>query len=223
MRQTYAGTEICDYAEFLTAKASGDFKSATEKIATLTVNFPQNEEYLKEKLDLFTSGGNHSSASTVAEELLRIGYSDPKLLRSLAELYLKSGDTDRSKKYIDDYLGLYPGDITALGISGRIAVAGGNSLGAIEIFNKALKVNPGNPEIWKLRGNSFFSARAWDDAVKDYSMALDLNPSDSELWLNKGIAEISKGNTETGCYDLRKALSLGNKKASPHISKSCIN
>jgi Flp pilus assembly protein TadD len=53
-------------------------------------------------------------------------------------------------------------------------------------------------------------------------MALDLDPDNADAWLNKGIALVNSGRAADACHDFRKALSLGNKKATTYISKYCL-
>jgi Flp pilus assembly protein TadD len=53
-------------------------------------------------------------------------------------------------------------------------------------------------------------------------MALDIQPDHPDVWLSKGIALLNSGKTEDACHDFRRALSLGNKKATGYISGNCI-
>ena len=72
------------------------------------------------------------------------------------------------------------------------------------------------------RANSYFVSKSWDWAIKDYSMSLDLSPANPDVWLNKGIALLNTNRVDDACHDLKKALSLGNKRASEYISRNCI-
>jgi len=107
-------------------------------------------------------------------------------------------------------------------MAGKVEAVSGDNLKALEYFSENVKLHPNDPECYNDRANSYFVAKSWDWAIKDYSMSLDLNPGNSEIWLNKGIALKNSGRVEDACHDFRKSLSLGNKRASEHISRNCI-
>jgi Flp pilus assembly protein TadD len=81
---------------------------------------------------------------------------------------------------------------------------------------------PSEPQCYIDRANSYFLSRSWDWAIKDYSMSLDLQPGNAEAWLNKGISLLNSGKVSDACFDFRRSLSLGNRKATEYISRHCI-
>ena len=123
---------------------------------------------------------------------------------------------------LEKYLSLYPENKTALSLAGKVEAVSGDNLKALDYFSRNLKLHPNDADCYVDRANSYFVSRSWDWAVKDYSMSLDLNPSNSDAWLNKGIALLNASKVEDACHDFRKALSLGNKRASEYVSSNCI-
>ncbi len=91
------------------------------------------------------------------------------------------------------YLELYPEDKAALSMAGRLEVASGDNLKAIEFFTGNIRLHPGDPECYIDRANSYFAAKSWKWAADDYSMSLDLKPENADAWLNKGISLLNSG------------------------------
>jgi len=59
---------------------------------------------------------------------------------------------------------------------------------AIEIFEKALQLNPGLINACNYIGNSFQEKKQFDKAIRYYEKALQINPSDPTAYMNIGIA-----------------------------------
>ena len=59
---------------------------------------------------------------------------------------------------------------------------------AIEIFKKAVELNPNDDDSWRLLGNSYNRNGQIEEAIKYYLKAAELNPDDSRNWFNLGIS-----------------------------------
>ena len=210
------------YAEALVYLSRGKHNESITLISDLLESDKENEKYLRLLAKAQTSAGNPAGASQSLTDLINSGVADAGLYLQRAECYSKTGETVKSIGDVTKFLELYPKNKRALSFAGRIEAQSGDNLRALDYFSKNLKLHPEDPECYIDRGNSYFVSRTWDYAINDYSMALDILPSDSEVWLNKGIALLGIGKVEDACHDFRMALSLGNKKATPYISKNCI-
>jgi tetratricopeptide (TPR) repeat protein len=123
---------------------------------------------------------------------------------------------------VERYLALYPENKKAISMAGRLEMAKGDNIKALEYFSRNLKLYPNDAQCYIDRANSYFTAKSWDWAAKDYSMSLDLQPDDSDAWLNKGLSNLNLGKTSDACHDFKRAFSLGNKRAIELISRNCI-
>jgi tetratricopeptide (TPR) repeat protein len=222
LKKKYQSNDAILYAESLINFSSGKYPEAIKGISGLLALDPENEKYLWILAKAQTGASNPAGASVVYTQLLDQGVADAELLIFRADCYRKTGETDKALKDIEKYLKIYPENKTAISLAGKIESVSGDNLKALEYFSENLKLNPSDPECYIDRANSYFVSKSWDWAIKDFSMSLDLKPGNSDIWLNKGIALLNSGRAEDACHDFRKALSLGNKRASEYISRNCI-
>lgn len=210
------------YAKALVYLSRGKYNESMTLILSLLESDRKNEKYLRLLEKAQISQGNYSGASQSLTELISNGVADASLYLQRAECYNRTSETDKAVRDVTKFLGFYPASKKALSFAGRIEAQSGDNLKALDYFSENLKLHPGDPECYIDRGNAYFVSKTWGYAINDYSMALDILPSDSETWLNKGIALLGLGKVEDACHDFRTALSLGNKKATPYISRNCI-
>ena len=210
------------YAEALINLSSSRYDDAIRAVNSLIAANPANEKYLRLLAKAQTMTGNAAGASDTYTRLFTSGVADAGMLILRAECYRKTGENDKAMNDLEKYLSLYPENKTALSLAGKVEAVSGDNLKALDYFSRNLKLHPNDADCYVDRANSYFVSRSWDWAVKDYSMSLDLNPSNSDAWLNKGIALLNASKVEDACHDFRKALSLGNKRASEYVSSNCI-
>ncbi len=218
----YAGKPGILYGSALINVASSRYGEAVKTLTSLLGEDSQNEKYLRLLVRAQEAAGNYAGASDTYTRLLYSGSSDPELLISRSECYRKTGETGKAADDIGKYLGFYPENARALSIAGRLESARGDNLKALEYFNRNIRLHPADPQCYIDRADSYFLSKSWDWAIKDYSMSLDLQPDNAETWLNKGISLLNSGKVDDACFDFRKSLSLGNRKATEYISRHCI-
>jgi len=219
---SYSGQDDIIYAGALINFSEKKYAESAKIISGLLADEPDNEKYLRLLSRTQEASGNSAGASSTYSKLLEIGTPDPELLILRAECYRKTGETGKAIDDIAKYLGLYPGNKKALSFAGKLESAAGDNIKALAYFSENLKLHPNDAECYIDRANSYFVSRSWDFAIKDYSMSLDLQPENSEVWLNKGISLLNSGKISDACFDFRKSFSLGNKKATPYLSRNCI-
>jgi tetratricopeptide (TPR) repeat protein len=222
LAKNYPGSDEAVYGEALVNMAAGKYGEAISALTGLLADKPGNDKYLRLLAKAQTLSGNAAGASVTYTRLLDSGIADAEIILQRAECYRKTGETDKSLRDIERYLGYYPDSKAALSLAGKVEAASGDNLKALDYFSRNVKLNPGDPECYTDRANSYFISKSWEWAARDYSMSLDLNPANAEAWLNKGIALLNTGRVEEACHDFRKSLSLGNKRATEYISTNCI-
>ena len=222
IKKNYPGTDDVLYSEALISFASGKPAEAVKALSRLTDLYPKNEKYLRTLARAQEAASNPAGASVTYTRLLEAGIADAGLLLSRAQSYRRTGENEKALQDINKYLGYYPGNKEALSFAGKTEAVTGDNLKAIELFSKNLELHPSDADCYVDRGNSYLVAKSWDWAIKDYSMSLDLKPGNPDAWLNKGIALLNSGRKTDACHDFRKALSMGNKRASEFISRNCI-
>ncbi len=218
----YSGKPALLYGNALINFSSSRYGEAVKILTSLLEEDRQNDKYLRLLAKAQEASGNYAGASDTYTRLIHSGNSDPELLVSRSECYRKTGETGKAVDDIEKYLEFYPSSTRALSIAGRLETARGDNLKALEYFNRNVRLHPSDPQCYIDRANSYFLSKSWDWAIKDYSMSLDLQPDNSETWLNKGISLLNSGKVDDACFDFRKSLSLGNRKATEYISRYCI-
>lgn len=218
----YPGGNKTRYALALIENSNKRYQEAASLLAEITSDERSNEGYLRLLARVQQASGNPAGASVTYSRLLNLEVIDAELYIRRAECYINTGEIQRARNDIAKYLKLYPGDREALSLAGRIEGRSGDNLKAIDYYSQNLKLHPGDPECYTDRASSYMAARSWQFAADDYAMALDIDPSDPDVWLNRGVALLNMGKVEDACYDFRKSLALGNRKASQYISKNCI-
>jgi tetratricopeptide (TPR) repeat protein len=210
------------YAESLINLASGNYSEVLKSIPQLIISDPGNEKYLRLLAKAQTGASDPAGASTTYSQLLANGAADAGILLLRADCYQKTGETDKAISDLRRYLDIYPQNIAALSLAGKVEAKSGDNLKALEYYSQNLKLHPNDPECYIDRANAYFVSRSWDMAISDYSMSLDLKPGNSDVWLNKGIALLNSGKVDDACHDFRRSLSLGNKRVTDYISRNCI-
>jgi len=222
LERDYPDNKNVHFARSLTDLSAGKYNDVIKTLSALLTSDPNNEKYLVTMAKAQTASSNPAGASLTYSKLINLGIPDGQLLLNRAQCFIKTGENDKAMDDIEKYLTVYPEDKNALSLAGRTASVAGNNLKALEYFSENLKLHPQDAACYMERANSYLLSRSFEWAVRDYAMLLDLDPGNSDAWLNKGIALISSGRVEDGCHDLRKSLSLGNRRATENISRYCI-
>lgn len=106
----------------------------------------------------------------------------------------------------------------------------GDYTGAIEYFQKALKINPGTQDfmLYSFKGNAFSKRKMYNDAIADFDKALSLHPNDIldysnwvRNYFNRGVAKYYLSNMQGACRDWNKALELGFGQAHDYVIEYC--
>ena len=81
---------------------------------------------------------------------------------------------------------------------------------AFAYYNKALALDPKNPEGWYLRASVLVDTGKHEEALADCDRALALNQNYSDAYINRAVIYLNHGNKGLGCLDAQKACELGN-------------
>jgi tetratricopeptide (TPR) repeat protein len=79
---------------------------------------------------------------------------------------------------------------------------------AINEYNQAIALNPGDPNNYAGRGDAYAALDQLDAALADYNEAIRLNPNLMHAYANRGAALFWKGDPEHALADLDRALQL---------------
>jgi tetratricopeptide (TPR) repeat protein len=94
-------------------------------------------------------------------------------------------------------------------------------MGAIQDYNKAIKLNPKDSGAYFSMGISKDHLKNYREAIQDYTKVIELNPNHANAYNNRGLAKIFLEQKDDGCLDLSKAGELGHAKAYEAIKEYC--
>ena len=82
---------------------------------------------------------------------------------------------------------------------------------ALADFNRALELNPKNPETYICRGNVYLKKANFDRAISDYNQALEINPKYPQAYKSRGLVYYQQGDWDRAFADLNRALEIDPK------------
>jgi Flp pilus assembly protein TadD len=95
---------------------------------------------------------------------------------------------------------------------------------ALAYYEKALALDPSNPEIWCLRAATFIETGRNEEALKYCEHALLLNQNYADAWSKKGYALYNLGRFEDAVLSCTRALGLnGNDASAWYIRGVCLD
>lgn len=92
--------------------------------------------------------------------------------------------------------------------AGEIKSKEGNLEGALDDFNRALKLRPQQANIYHKRGEVYRKMGRMDEAITDFDKAIALNPEQSDFWISRGSAYSDLQQHTNAIEDLRHAVDL---------------
>ncbi len=92
---------------------------------------------------------------------------------------------------------------------------------AMDDYNKALSLQPGNAFAYFNRANIKVRLKDYTGAIQDYSRAIEFEPGLAEAFFNRALTLIYLNDTRSACIDLSRAGELGLDKAYKVIKQYC--
>ena len=83
-----------------------------------------------------------------------------------------------------------------------------DAAGAVQSFNKSIKLNPNNPETFYRRANANYDLKKYQEAIADYSQAIALNPNYFQAYFNRGLARHDFNDQRGAIEDYTQVLKL---------------
>ena len=126
--------------------------------------------------------------------------------RTIAQLYLRTGDTRDSFKETIRAADLLPTDISAQVAAGNVLLLTRSFEDAKTRAKKVLALDPDNVQGQILLGNALAGLKNMDDAIREYQEALALNPNQDAAYINMGAVQMIRGETAQAESSFRKAI-----------------
>lgn len=102
---------------------------------------------------------------------------------------------------------------------------------ALPLINKALEMIPNYSYVWGSRGQLYYEIGDYKKCIADMTTAIDLvekgndqggmSSDPSVPYYYRALSNINKGKGKESCFDLSKAIELGNKEAVEVFNQNC--
>lgn len=127
------------------------------------------------------------------------------MIEQATQLILKR-DFGKAFEQLDAAIKADPKCAAAYFMRAGILADAGLDLRAVADFNKAIGLDPQNPDFYSARGFYYMTRQQYQPAVKDFSVTLKLNPVHTQACNNRGIAYVALGQYKPAIADFREAL-----------------
>lgn len=101
---------------------------------------------------------------------------------------------------------------------------------ALPLINKALELLPNYSFIWGARGELYYKIGEYKKSIADMTTAIELVENNNNKGISsdpstpyyfRALSNIKRGKIQESCYDLSKAIELGNKNAINEFNNYC--
>ena len=93
---------------------------------------------------------------------------------------------------------------------------------AMEYYDRALQINPDDPDVLYDLGNALAQRGNWDDAISNYRHALQATPDQADILNNLGFALAAKKQFAEAIANFETALKLNPDSASTHNNFAAV-
>lgn len=166
-------------------------------------------------------GGASSPASTSAEAQAAMDRADRdgkdfEAQWAAAETFRRLKDFDKTELYLSRALEARPRDFKTLAALGNSRYDRGDYAGAASFYERALEINPDDPDVRTDYGNTFFlrTPPDFDRAIGEYRKSLAANPSHEQSWMNLASASVNKGDKATALEALARLEAVNPRNSS---------
>lgn len=147
-------------------------------------------------------------SSNQAEDLVLLPVNEP--LRTEQEVVaLKKSELELAEKLMRDF----PDRDDSLVIMGNLCYRHGNVIKALEFWNKSLKINPKQADVYRSMALSSMKKGKFADAVAQFRKALEIQPQLPDVYSNIGHALMMSGQPKEAIEELGKEIQISPNSA----------
>lgn len=171
-----------------------EYFAKQEYLESKKVKFESEEEkeYYEFIVDLMENGAiSENSRKILDKRKIKFGISETRA-KELEE-FAKQNNSASSNDLLEE---------------GKTYYNNGEYDKAIEIFKKAVELNPNDDDSWRWLGNSYNRNGQIEEAIKYYLKAAELNPDDSRNWFNLGISYLNNEQYKEAINSFLKVVEL---------------
>jgi len=117
---------------------------------------------------------------------------------------LKNEEVELAEQLMRDF----PGSEESLVVIGNLCYRHGDVIKAMEYWNRALQINPEQPNVYKSMALSYMKKGQFDDAVAQFKKALEIQPELADVYVNIGHSLMMSGRPKEAVEALQKEIKI---------------
>lgn len=133
---------------------------------------------------------------------------DPDAIFRLGEALYMVGDLDQGKKYLEEALRGAPNHMNANYTLGLLHLGQGNTQLALDLFERASKINPKSSGAWDRQGMALGRLGQWEKAVACCRKAIELEPKETYFRADLAYVYMHLGRKDEARAEYDRVLNL---------------
>lgn len=194
------------YAILLTYR---DLADEAAGVLRKTMEFHTHEpSFQLAQIDVLLALGEDESAQALMEGMKHVTFQDPGHIAYLGDLFLAVEMEDEA---FDAYVKALDQGCTDPGVASHAALilgSQGRAEAAAEMYQRAAKLDPEDPEHWFMAAEAWMEAENFQHAADAYEKVLRMDDENPRLWLYYGVALSEAGEVEEALKAFDKARKL---------------
>ena len=149
---------------------------------------------------------------------------NPHTPEELAQMMQESTiEYDNQIAAYEDLLAANPNDDVALsGLAGIYLTREGEYNKAVDLFSRAIAVNPTNPFYYEGLGSAYFELQLYDKSEEQLQTAMEMAPDSQEIMINMGIILSQTGRAEEATQLWQRAYDLDPTNDYGHMAEQLL-
>ena len=201
-----------------------------QKMSNYSANNPKGDSIkIYQTLIDETIGDTRKAYNT----LLGLNYKSPVIYNRLIVIARGQNDKAEAAKVLQQAMAAFPNNKGFMLEDLNASLSSGKGEDAIAKINKTIEADPGNSNLYAVRGSLYDQQKKTDLAVADYRKAIEIDPNNFDAQFNLGVYNFNKAADVDGkirrmdlkTYNLNGKKAEGERKkyfelAAPHFEKA---
>lgn len=165
----------------------------------------------------------YTTALNYCQSIIELDPNHDRALFLRGRIYAETGKIQLAIKDFTQLIEINKLDDASYYARGLAYMELGQVLKAIEDYSKAIEIVPEQPLFYEDRAKAKYEIEDYAGAAEDLRVFIKLQPNNPKAYSSLGSALFKSGNTEDGCYYLKRGRSMGDKSITVDylISKHC--
>jgi len=184
-----------------------------------------NADYYMVRGDANFGLDDFEAAKVDYEKALSLNQNNNSIYKSLANVYVKLGNSEKAIENIDIGINNAQGDekINFLILKGNYYHQIGDLENAQKYFDEAFALNNQSAIVLTNQAAVLIDKGEFENAVEKCTQAINVDPTQTEAYFNRGIANEMLRKTDEACSDWEEAFIMGAVKAEEYLNSPTCN